>query len=61
MYLDHVCLVDRESQLWFNKATDQACNVTSQELVAGRDDFVGNIQIMSEDMIEFQVIQHYVA
>ena len=28
IYLEHACLTDHQSQLWIEKAIDQACDVT---------------------------------
>ena len=35
IYLEHACLIDRQSQLWIKKAINQACDVTCEKLVAG--------------------------
>ena len=35
IYVEHACLIDRQSQLWIQKAIDQACDVTCQKLVVG--------------------------
>ena len=41
------------------KSNRQACDVTSKELVVGRDDYVANIQTMSRDKIKLQLSQHF--
>ena len=40
------------------KSNSRACDVTSQKLVVGRDDYVANLQTMSRDMLKLQLSQH---
>ena len=35
VYLEHACLIDHQPNLWFQKAIDHACDVTSEEPVLG--------------------------
>ena len=39
----------------FKKTIDQACDITSEELVTGWDGYVANIQMMSRDMMKLQL------
>ena len=60
IYPEHVCLTDRQSQLWIWKAIYRSGLLRHMlKLVVGWEDYVAYVRTMSSDMIKLQLSQHF--